>query len=147
MADVFKKAMGIIAGGQASDGVDPARQKYLKRLKRMSKRELLQFEGELGGEIFGQVEKGRQRTFFNVDKKTWVWSDQVTDKKTGQVLATTIRYEIQPNGSVLKITDGPRYTILRGAELANFRQAVQVYYEKISQDIYNRDPRTGQKMS
>jgi hypothetical protein len=57
----------------------------------------------------------------------------------------TIKYEIRDDG-VWKALPGLRYEKVEGAELANFRTAVGVYFERVMRDIYKRDPKTGKRL-
>ena len=73
MSSVFKKALGLIIG----DSV-PATLKVPKNrpLKRMTERELIQLESEIGAQLFGEIPKGHRREFFCLDEKTWIWYEE-----------------------------------------------------------------------
>lgn len=108
--------------------------------KKMSERQLIQRESEIGRQLFGPVPKGHQREFFCLDESTCIWYESYKDKDGKQVSSTT-RYEIQGD-KVLKAQDGPRYSYLEGAELDNLLQAVRLYYERVMRNVYGKEPKT-----
>jgi hypothetical protein len=91
-------------------------------------RSLIQYEAEIGGELFGPVPKGRRREFFCLDDRTWVWHEEWTEN--GQHRAVTTRYEIRPNG-VLKVQDGQGYQRLSREESRNLYRATELYRQRI----------------
>lgn len=113
--------------------------------RKLSKRELIQRESEVGGQLFGPVPKGHRREFFNLDPKTWIWHEEWTDHAGKRRMATT-RYEIHENG-ILKAQEGARYNFIEGQEFDNFILSTRLYYERISREIYSRDPQTGQPLA
>lgn len=142
--NVFKKAISLVTGDVVAS---PFLQVPKDRpFKQRTERELLQMESVIGADIFGPVAPGGRREFFCLDEKTWIWHEEQTDSKTGQVTQITTRYELQDKG-VLKVAPGPRYSYLQGAELDNLMQATKIYYEKVARDIYSRDPKTGNKLT
>ncbi len=108
-------------------------------LKRLSERQLIQRESKIGAGIFGEIPAGHRREFFNLDPSTWIWFDEWVDEKTHHKTSVTIRYEIHENG-ILKVREGARYDFLKGAELANFMAAIDVYYQQVCQQIYQQAP-------
>ena len=144
MSGVFKKALHLLIGADEpmfnDTATSVAAPKPKKRpLKKLTERELIQLESEVGASLFGTVEKGRRREFFNLDPSTWIWYDESTDQKTGQRTGFTIRYEVH-EGGILKVQEGARYDFLDGEELENFVMAVQLYYERVQREIYRRSP-------
>jgi len=144
MATLFKKALTLIVG-------DPSKQPVLKMpknrpLKKITERELLQLESEIGAKIFGDIPAGANRQFFCLDEKTWIWHEQAKNPKTGKLEEHTIRYEVHENG-VLKVQEGARYSYLEGDELNNLVIATRVYYERVAREVYRRDPYTGQALA
>ncbi len=142
---VLKKALGLLVG---SDEVTLPRlgsSRKKRPLKDLTERELIALESEIGGQLFGPVQKGGRREFFNLDPKTWIWHEEWLDQ-AGKVQQSTIRYEADDKG-ILKVSEGPRYDYLEGDELNNLTVAIQMYYERAMREIYNRDPQTGQKLS
>ena len=104
-------------------------------LKKLTERELIQLESQIGATIFGETPSHvLRREFFNLDETTWIWHEEVVGAD-GKREELTTRYEVNPKG-VLKIQPGPRYTYLEGAELQNFVLAVQEYYERVSRQVY-----------
>ena len=57
----------------------------------------------------------------------------------------TTRYEVQAKG-ILKIQPNYRYSYLEGDELQNFVLATKEYYERVSRQLYKKDPQTGQPL-
>jgi hypothetical protein len=144
MASIFKKALTLIVG-------DPSEQPLLKMpknrpLKKITERELLQLESEIGAKIFGDIPAGTHRQFFCLDEKTWIWHEQAKNPKTGKLEDHTIRYEVHENG-VLKVQEGARYSYLEGEELDNLVVAARVYCERVAREVYHRDPHTGQVLA
>jgi hypothetical protein len=144
MNTVLKKALALITGGEllVPDFKMP---KKLRPLKKLTERELIQLESEIGKHIFGPIQEGHRREFFNLDKDTWIWYEEYKDVN-GLVKSTTTRYEVKQNG-ILKAQDGAAYSYLEGQELQDFGVAVQMYYERVMRGVYKRDPSTGQKFS
>lgn len=114
-------------------------------LQLLTERELIQLESQIGQTIFGEL-PGHvlRRDFFNLDENTWVWHEEV-EQADGTIAESTTRYEVQPRG-ILMVQPGPKYTYLEGQELHNFVLAVKAYYERVTRQIYQRDPRTGEKI-
>jgi hypothetical protein len=74
-----------------------------------------------------------------------MWHEEWIDA-AGKRQQSTIRYEVDDKG-ILKVSEGARYDYLEGEELDNLTMAIQMYYERVMREIYNRDPQTGQKLS
>lgn len=132
MSDILKKALSLLTGSPA----DTARP-----LKKLTERELIELEAEIGGKLFGAIPAGHRREFFCLDEHTWIWHEEwVDENKQRQVTST--RYEIHDNG-ILKAQDGKIYKFIEGAELRNLVLAIRLYYEEVARGIYKRDPMTG----
>lgn len=131
----FKKSLQLLIG---SDSL---------RLptKKMTKRELIQKESRIGGQLFGAVPAGHHRQFFNLDASTWVWYEEWTDSK-GKSQNRTTRYEVHENG-VLKVQDGAPYYYIEGQELDNLLLATNMYYERVAKEIYKFDAATGKTLA
>lgn len=138
MAGFFQKTLALLTGS------DDVRFPKFTFSSRVSKRELIQRESEIGGQLFGAVPLGHHRQFFNLDKTTWIWYEEWNDDE-GKVQSTTTRYEVHKNG-VLKVQEGTQYYYIEGQELDNFVTATRSYYERVSRDIYQRDPATGKPL-
>jgi hypothetical protein len=146
MAAVLKKALNLLVGTDQPSPQKPGLFAKKKRLlKDLSDRELIALESEVGGQLFGPVQKGGRREFFNLDPNTWIWHEEWLDQ-AGKKQQSTIRYEVNEKG-ILKISEGARYDYLEGDELNNLTVAIQMYYERVMREIYKRDPQTGQKLS
>jgi len=143
MSSVFKKALGLIIGDSISATFQVPKDRPLKKL---TERELIQLESEIGSQLFGDVPKGHRREFFCLDEKTWIWYEEWTDPKTNKRQNMTIRYEVHSNG-VLKVQEGARYSFIEGDELNNLLAAATTYYEQVARGVYGIDPRTGQKLA
>jgi hypothetical protein len=135
MSDLLKKTLALLTG--TSD-------KSTRPLKKLSKRELIELEAEIGGNLFGPIPAGHRREFFCLDEKTWVWHEEWNDIN-GKRHVTSTRYEIHENG-ILKAQDGKVYKFIDGDELRNLTVAIRLYYEAVSRGIYRRDPTTGKPL-
>jgi hypothetical protein len=98
-------------------------------------RDLMRHEARIGGTVFGEIPEGRRREFFCLDKHTWVWHEEWTDKN-GQHKVLTTRYDIRPNG-ILKSQNGNHYQSVTLQEAERLLRAAQLYKQKIDQEIYN----------
>lgn len=143
MPSILKKALSLITGDDYSTELFKI-PKQLRPFKKLTERELIQLESEIGGRLFGPIPVGGRREFFNLDERTWIWHEETVDN-SGIVHATTTRYELQGD-KVLKAQDGAQYSYLEEEELQNFGAAVQMYYEQVMRGVYHRDPRTGHKL-
>lgn len=112
---------------------------------RPTRRQLIQRESEIGGELFGAVPEGHHRQFFNLDATTWIWYEEWTNKK-GEKENMTTRYEVHPNG-VLKVQDNAPYYFIEGQELINLTMAIRTYYERVSREVYKCDPLTARPLA
>lgn len=93
---------------------------------------IIHWEGKIGGQLFGPVNEGRRREFFCLDKDTWVWHEEWTDK-TGRHAMTT-RYDIR-GGKIVKSQGSNNYQALSGEELDNFLQAITLYYQRVMPEL------------
>lgn len=142
MSSVFKKAFHLITGDTAAS---PALAMPKHRpLKKLTERELIQLESEIGAKLFGDIPAGHRREFFCLDAKTWIWHEEF--KSNGKMESRTIRYEVHATG-ILKVQEGARYSFIEGAELDNLVAATAMYYEQVARGVYKRDPQTGQKLA
>lgn len=131
----FKKSLQLLIGS------DSLRLPTMK----LTKRELIQRESRIGGQLFGTVPDGHHRQFFNLDSSTWVWYEEWTDKK-GKPQSRTTRYEVHENG-VLKVQDGAPYYYIEGQELDNLLLATNMYYERVAKEVYKFDAALGKKLA
>lgn len=135
MRKLLKKTIQLIVGNEPTQ---------TKRLRKMSKRDLIRMESKLGAEIFGPVSAGHRREFFCLDAHTWIWYEQWLDENNKPKEMTT-RYEIHKHG-VIKVQDGHPYTMIEGDELKNLMHAVKMYRDRVAKEIYQRDPETGLRL-
>lgn len=133
MGDLLKKTLSLLTGAPTE-----------RPLKKLTERELIELEAEIGGALFGPIPAGHRREFFCLDEHTWVWHEEWVDEhKQRQVVST--RYEIHDNG-ILKAQDGRVYKFIEGDELRNLVLVIRLYYEAVARGIYKRDPITGQPL-
>lgn len=146
MADILKKAFELLVGDENTSLSMPSLRlpKKTRPLRKLSQRELIQLESEIGATLFGEIPKGHHRQFFNLDRTTWIWYEEWIDR-LGKKQTTTTRYEVHDNG-ILKVQEGARYNFIEGQELDNFIMSTRMYYEKVARELYKRDPQTGQTL-
>lgn len=143
MSNLLTKALSMITGAETV--LSFSIPKKIRPLKKLTERELIQLESEIGRELFGPIPKGHRREFFNLDPKTWIWYEESKDA-SGLVHSSTTRYEVQEKG-ILKAQDGAQYSYIEGQELRNLSLAIQMYYEQVMRQIYKRDPKTGHQLA
>lgn len=136
MGKLLKKTLELITGPQ---GVSAQ-----KALGKLSERQLIELEAQIGGALFGPIPSGHKREFFMLDEKTWVWHEEWQDEN-GKRKITSTRYEIHTNG-ILKAQNSKVYKFIKGEELRNLVLAMELYYQSVARNIYNRNPETGQKL-
>jgi hypothetical protein len=90
---------------------------------------ILRQEAKLGGEIFGALPKGRQRQFFCLDERTWVWYEEWTDA-SGQRHAINTHYHVRPDG-ILKSQGDQVYRRPDRNELLNLYRAIKLYGQRV----------------
>lgn len=115
------------------------------RRRRYTRRDLIRMESKIGAQLFGPVPAGHRREFFYLDNNTWVWYEEWMDE-AGKRRELTTRYEIHQSG-VLKVQDGQPYAVVEGNELRNLQQAIKLYYQRTSREIYQRNPDTRQPLA
>lgn len=141
MPNLLQKALTMLIGTEplAKDLQVPKTQKPRKRpFKKLTERELIQLESDIGAQLFGEIPKGHRREFFNLDLSTWIWYDEWLDEKSHRQ-SMTIRYEVHENG-ILKVQQGARYNFIDGQELENFMAAIHLYYERVARELYRAEP-------
>ncbi len=142
MSNVFQKAMSLIIGNSPVSFGTPKN----RLLKKLTERELLQLESEIGAKLFGDVPVGHRREFFCLNAKTWIWHEEWIDPTTKKPMQITTRYEVHPGG-ILKVQEGTRYVYIEGAELENLALATRMYYEQVARGVYSVDPHTGKRLA
>lgn len=136
MTDILNKALKILKKNSDDEFFYKNYAETFRPFKKMTKRDLIDLESKLGATIFGEMPEGGRREFFNLDEKTWIWYEEWVDG-AGNTRELTTRYEIQEN-QIVKVQPGPRYEVLTGRELQNFKIAVMAYYELILRRVYRR---------
>ena len=111
--------------------------------RKLTDRDLIQLESEIGRTLFGSIPSGHNREFFNLNATTWIWHESWSER--GHRHDLTVRYEVHSKG-VLKVLPGPRYVWIEGEELENLVAATELYYEKVMRQVYKLHPTTGQKL-
>lgn len=142
----MKKALTLLVGDIKMSPSAPLTMPAFRRpLKKLTERELLKLESEIGAQLFGPIPQGHSRSFFCLDAHTWIWHETWKDEKnvTQQL---TVRYEVHEKG-ILKVLEGPRYEFIEGEELQNLYMATRLYYERVAREVYNIDPTTGYALS
>lgn len=130
-------------------GTEPAKQSsrhmgaFLRH--KLTERDLIARESQVGAHLFGPVAAGHRREFFCLDAKTWIWHEEWLDAQ-GKRQQLTTRYEVQPHG-ILKIQDGQPYAMVEGQELQNLLESTRLYEEHVMQHVYKRDPQTGRPLA
>jgi len=140
-----KKIVELFAGNDVRAPFHIKRTSKRAAVSKITERDLLRMESQIGATLFGPVAPGHRREFFCLDESTWIWHEEWKDEK-GVERQSTVRYELHPKG-ILKVTEGPRYTFIEGDELDNFVEATRIYYERAAREIYKRDPQTGIKFA
>ncbi len=97
-------------------------------------RNLIRHEAQIGGQLFGPVPKGHRREFFCLDASTWIWHEEWLDT-SGQRQIRTTRYDIRPSG-IMKAQDGQPYRHITPEEAQHLRAAVDMYEQRVKQEIY-----------
>jgi len=138
MSRLLKKMVALIVG-------NPRSGRTTQSLHKLTERQLIQLESELGRDLFGSVPKGHKREFFCLDEHTWVWHEEWIDSATKKRKSSTTRYEIHDNG-ILKSQNGASYSFVDDEELRNLAIATRIYYERVVRNVYRHDPYTGQPL-
>lgn len=141
MPSIFQRTMALLTGDDYKVNTEWLKMPLSRNGKPLTERELLRRESEIGAELFGPLQAGGRRQFFNVDPTTWIWYEEWRDAN-GQQRSATTRYEVHKKG-ILKVQEGARYSYLDGQELQNLTTAIELYYNRVSREIYHVDPDTG----
>ncbi len=98
-------------------------------------RNLIRHEAKIGGQVFGPIPKGHRREFFCLDRHTWIWHEEWTDEQ-GQHQARTTRYDVRPNGMILKAQNGQLYQEVNDQEAFRLYQAATEYRYRVNKELY-----------
>lgn len=136
--DIIKKATKLVFADNTDSDLLSQLKKTDRPLKKLTERELIQLESQIGATVFGEKPAHvKRREFFNLDENTWIWYEEVIDAE-GKTQQLTTKYEVQPLG-ILKVQPNYKYGYLEGAELENFILAVKKYYERVARQVYKRN--------
>lgn len=150
MVNLLKQTLALLIGTEpvtsaaapatrSDRPVEKTKKPYKRPFKKLTERELIQLESDIGAQLFGTIPSGHRREFFNLDLSTWIWYDEWIDA-SGKRKNMTIRYEVHENG-ILKVQEGARYSFIEGQELENFMAAIHLYYERVARELYHAEPR------
>ncbi len=110
-------------------------QKHVERRAELY-RNLIRHEAKIGGQIFGPVAAGGRREFFCLDEHTWIWHEEWLDT-TGARLTKTTRYDVRPDGLIIKAQDGQPYQEVSAEEAHRLYQAAAEYERRINTELYS----------
>ena len=99
-------------------------------------RDLIRYEAQIGGKLFGPIPKNRRREFFCLDEQTWIWHEEWVDGSGNKQIVTT-RYDVRPHG-IFKAQDNMPYRRVVDEELDNFYHAAKLYIQKVSAELERR---------
>lgn len=136
MKRILSRLAKLITGDDMSAKFNP---------EKLTTRELIRMESQIGAKLFGPIPKGHRREFFCLDEHTWIWHEEWTDAQTKRQIVVTTRYEIRGD-SIVKVQDTQPYQRVEGEELRNLVFAMQLYYEEVARGIYHYDPKTGRPL-
>ncbi len=98
-------------------------------------RNLIRHEAKIGGQIFGDVAPGGRREFFCLDEHTWIWHEEWLDA-TGTRLTKTTRYDVRPDGLIIKAQDGHPYQEVNSKEALRLYHAAVEYERRVNSELY-----------
>lgn len=98
-------------------------------------RNLIRSEAVIGGGIFGNLPNGSRREFFCLDKHTWIWHEEWTDKGGVRQTVTT-RYDVRPDG-ILKSQGDSGYKAVTPEEARHLIAAAKEYQKRTYRQLYN----------
>ncbi|MEI7917851.1 MAG: hypothetical protein WCH58_00520 [Candidatus Saccharibacteria bacterium] len=116
------------------------------RRPKLTEKDLKARESEIGSKIFGPLQPNERREFFNDNERSWFFHQELTDQN-GKVHSVTLHYEVHPKG-ILRVSSQShvKNEFISGQELENFSSAIEIYYQRVMKQIYNRDVLTGKKL-
>lgn len=132
MNAIYKKIKELLIGG--GPPVDRAGQ----HLAKLTDRELIKLESNIGRVLLGEIAQGDEREFFCLDKDTWVQFEQWRDQY-GALKSQTIRYETHPKGILKVENDGKSYHFLKDQELAEFARLSSLYLKRVKAELYSQE--------
>ena len=109
-----------------------------RRSKEQILHDLMKREAELNENLFGPLQQGGKREFFNLDTHTWIWYEEWVDD-AGDRHKVTTRYVVRPK-EIVKSQNGGAYHRLSLTELDNFQAAIKTYVKNADEKLYNKLP-------
>ncbi len=106
------------------------RSEYCSKIRR----QFINKEAKIGGQIFGNIKPNARREFFCLDKHTWVWHEEWTDNNGKRQIVTT-RYSVRPDG-IIKAHNDQHYQKVEQAEATNLIKAASAYLKRIQSEVY-----------
>ncbi len=98
-------------------------------------RNLIRHEAKIGGQVFGSVPENGRREFFCLDEHTWIWHEEWVDAR-GLHQTRTTRYDVRPDGMIIKAQDGHPYREVKGQEALRLYQAAVEYERRVNTELY-----------
>lgn len=105
--------------------------------KAMTERQLIRRESKIGAQLFGPVPAGRNREFFCLDERTWVWSESWYDQQSNAYQSVQVQYEFQDRG-VLKLINKVPHGYIKRSELRHLVDAIQIYHDRVTVEVYGQ---------
>ena len=96
---------------------------------------LIKQEAQLGGLLFGKVEKGAQREFFCWDESNWIWYDKWYDQEA-QIKEVSIRYKIVGGKIYKQYFNSDKWYRLDAAESQHLFEMIQAYKDYVLTSLY-----------
>ena len=96
---------------------------------------MIRHEARIGGQVFGPVAPGGRREFFCLDEHTWIWHEEWVDA-SGTHRTKTTRYDVRPDGLIIKAQDGQPYQEVNPQEAVRLYEAAAEYERRINTELY-----------
>ena len=104
-----------------------------RQYKKLTERELIRREAEVGSTLFGKLPSGHRREFFCLDERTWVWHEEWKDQ-TGKQHIRTTRYDLRPQG-IFKAQNSQRYQPVTRQEADHLYAAALRYRDMVQSEL------------
>ena len=112
----------------------------------MTEKQLKAQESAIGAKIFGPIKPNERREFFNDNKRSWFFHQEITDP-AGIISSVTLHYEVHPQGILRVSSKEDVYNeFIKGQELENFVSATEIYYGRVMREIYGLEPSLDKKL-
>ncbi|MCY3804363.1 MAG: hypothetical protein OXF85_00585 [Candidatus Saccharibacteria bacterium] len=113
----------------------PAQSQKDKSKKDLDYSKLIKQEAQLGGLLFGVIEKGAQREFFCWDETNWIWYDKWYDQNC-QLKEVAIRYKILDSKIYKQYFNSDKWYKLDVAESQHLLEMIQAYRDYVLTSLY-----------